>query len=121
MLHAANKITGATGENVYNGYVPQDGDTSAYKDGLDGCLRMGGGSVTGTLTLTLSEAVKGVKINAHAWTAKSSFTDTISVNGSEASKMTLSYANYTFSLTSTNTVTITTTNRGLIQSIELFK
>ena len=117
----SGKVTNATGENVYQGYVPGSGDTSAYKAGVSGALRMGGSSKTGTLVLTVGESAKGVRISAHAWEAKEKWTDSVSVNGAAAVKMTLDYANYEFSFNGTTTITITTTNRAFIQSIELFK
>lgn len=119
--NVSGKVTNATGTNVYQGYVPSTGDTSAWKDGVNGCVRMGGSSKTGTLILTVSESVKGIRLNAHAWAVKESFTDEISVNGAAAVKMTLDYANYEFTFSGATTVTITSTNRVFIKSIELFK
>ncbi|MCQ2741889.1 MAG: hypothetical protein MJ239_01135 [Bacilli bacterium] len=117
---ATGKVT-VTGENVYQGFVPSSGDTSEYKDGVDGCLRTGGSSKTGVITMTLSEAVTGVTISARSW-SKGEKIDKINVNGAGETAMNYgAYADVVFNFASTKTVTITTTNRAFIQNIRFFK
>ncbi len=117
MSNNSSLLSSVTASKIYNG-----NSSSGWKQDV-GFLKTGGGSSSGTLTLTFdsSVSISKVVVSAHTWTTDSS--DTVSVNNSTeqtASKDANNYGELIFEITASNSITILCKNRCFINYIELY-